>query len=160
MKNTSKQNVIVALMTVTMSLLASTSAHATHAYRSETCRSGTVTLQYQGNYPIGGYYAMAKNKADIEHDGLITLPNDDQIYGQDEIDQAEVIFSEKASKVISKVKESSECYFDYSEWTSKKLISFDKVSSKAAAELGIVKGQAMIFVCSESTAYPNGNTCE
>lgn len=152
-----KTTTLTALCLLSTAILAfAPEAHATHAYRSEHCQSKTLTLRYNGNYPVGGYYGIAKRSTDLEKNELLAIPNDLEIYGQEELDSAEVIFTETASKIIGDEKESSEDGFDHSEWTSLKKIRFDRVSRKAAGKLGIRQGQYVVFQCQESTDYPNG----
>lgn len=135
--------------------IVSSNAFATHAYRSQNCKSTTHDLVYKGNYPVGGMYgiSLAGQEADVP---ALPLWDSETPNG---LEDAEVIFSEKSSNVIKKGESSSDCGFDHEEWTSEKTIEINLISTSASHELGLKKGDKLSFICEESTDYPNGSEC-
>jgi len=148
-----KQLVFLAL---TMTL--TSTAFATHAYRSEDCRatSKNLALRYTGNYPVGGDYAISQLNDKSANAELLALSMDDEL-DQSDYASADVVFSEVQSKNLGKSKKSSDDDFDHEEWRSRKIIKMLKVTSAASQKLGIQQGESVVFVCHESTDYPNGN---
>lgn len=144
------------LLSLSLTVLVSQNAFAIHAYRSETCTSKDHTLDYKGNYPVGGMYGISLN-SDLE-DYTPALPKEDGEY-QTTLEDADVIFNEISSKVTEESKPVSECYFDHDEWKSEKVIEVSLISESAAKKLGLKQGDKITFTCEETTDYPNGNNC-
>jgi hypothetical protein len=136
----------------------STNAFATHAYRSENCKSQTHELNYKGNYPVGGMYGVSL--LGQEEDDTPALPLYDASETPNSLEDADVIFTEGDSKILSQKPTSHDCYFDHDEWTSEKTIEVNLISPEAAKKLGLKQGDKMVFTCEESTDYPNGKDCE
>lgn len=144
-------------MTALMTALFSGNAFAIHAYRSENCKALNHTLDYKGNYPVGGMYGISLN-SNPEED-TTALPLTDGEY-TNTLDDAEVIFNELTSVVLEEKTPVNDCYFDHQEWTSEKVIEVKLISKDAAKKLGLNEGDKITFICQETTDYPNGNTCE
>lgn len=149
-------NATKAVLTVLGLVMVSSSAFATHAYRSQECSAQGVKLRYTGNYPVGGAYEIYNQNANAE--SLKALASDEE--GGDDPDSVEVVFSTVSSVNIGDSKQSSECYFDHEEWHSRKEIKFEKVSALAAKALGLQQGTVLTMNCDESFDTPNGNHCE
>lgn len=144
------------LLTFIIFTTLSANAFATHAYRSENCKSTTHNLDYKGNYPYGGMYGISLIGQDSE---TTALP---QEYGETQttLEDAEVIFKEVSSKITEDTGEVKECYFNHREWTSVKVVEISLISTDAAKNLGLHAGEKITFICEETTDYPNGNNCE
>jgi hypothetical protein len=136
--------------------LTTTNAFATHAYRSEDCKSKDHELFYKGNYPVGGMYGILKTG----EEEISALPLFDVSETPNSTLDADVIFNELDSKVIEETPTTSDCGFDHTEWTSEKTIEISLITDDAAKKLGLKKGEEIKFFCSESTDYPNGTDCE
>lgn len=121
-------------------------AFATHAYRSQNCKSTTHNLAYKGNYPVGGMYGISLVGQETDIPALPLLDSETP----NGLEDAEVIFSENSS---------NNCGFDNEEWTSEKTIEINLISPSASHELGLKKGDKLLFICEESTDYPNGSEC-
>lgn len=136
--------------------LLSTNAFAAHAYRSENCKSKTHDFYYKGNYPVGGMYgiSLAGQSSDVTALPLFEseTPNS--------LEDADVIFSEKSSKVIEEVKTTIDCGFDHEEWKSEKVIEVNLISKDAANNLSLKQGDKITFICEETRDYPNGTECD
>jgi hypothetical protein len=137
--------------------LISNNAFATHAYRSENCKSKSKThdLVYKGNYPVGGMYGISLVEKDTD---VLALPLFDS-ETPNTLDDADVIFSVKLSKVIEKGETAKDCGFDHKEWKSKKIVEINLISNDAAKKLGLKQGDKLTLICEESTDYPNGTEC-
>ena len=133
----------------------SSNAFAAHAYRSENCKSKTHELGYKGNYPFGGMYGISLSGQDSDISALplfdFEIPNS--------LEDAEVIFSEKSSRVVKEGVETNDCGFDHKEWTSQKVIEINLISNDAAKKLGIQQGDKLTFICEESSDIPNNSEC-
>jgi len=138
-------------------LLISTNAFATHAYRSENCKSATHDLPYKGNYPVGGDYgiSLAGQESDIK-----ALPLYDAEETPTTLEDTDVVFNEVSSKILTQAPTTNECYFEHDEWTSEKVIEISLLTPEAATALGLKQGDKITFICEETTDYPNGNNCE
>lgn len=136
--------------------LFSNNAFATHAYRSENCKSTTHELNYKGNYPVGGMYGISK--AGQEND-TSALPLFDASETPNTLEDADVIFSEISSEIIEVGPSSNDCGFDHEEWKSVKVVEINLISNDAAKNLGLSQGYKLTFVCEETTDYPNGGEC-
>lgn len=134
----------------------SNNAFATHAYRSENCKSKTHDLNYKGNYPVGGMYGIALAGQDAD---TPALPLFDTSETPNTLEDADVIFSETSSKVIELGPASNDCGFDHEEWKSEKIVEINLISNDAAKNLGLKQGDKLNFICEESTDYPNGSEC-
>ncbi len=139
-----------------LTLFISTNAFATHAYRSEHCKSVTHNLDYKGNYPYGGMYGISLPN---EEEDTTALP---QEVGETpmSLEDAEVIFRQIDYKITEDAGEVNECYFDHREWKSEQTIIIDLISNDAAKKLGLKAGDKITFICEETTDFPNGNNCE
>ena len=122
------------------------------------CTSDKLKLDYLGNYPVGGDYALSTldNKITIKALPLIE-PADDR---ENSLEDAEMIFNVVKNDIITTPVTTSDCDFDHTEWTSKQVVNVKLISSEASAKLGITAGEKITFTCAESTDYPNGNRCE
>jgi len=135
--------------------LVSNSAFATHAYRSEICKSKNHNLTYKGNYPVGGMYGISLARQDIDVPALPLFDSETP----NTLEDGEIIFSVKLSRVIEKGEISKDCGFDYEEWTSEKNIEVNLISNEAAEKLDLKQGDRLRLICEESTAFPNGTEC-
>lgn len=134
--------------------LISNNAFATHAYRSENCKSQTHDLVYKGNYPVGGMYGISLSGQDTD---VSALPLFDSSETPNGLEDADVIFSENSSKIIKTGTPSSDDGFDHEEWTSEKVVEINLISTEAAQKLSLKTGDKLTFTCEESTDYPNGS---
>lgn len=132
------------------------SAFATHAYRTMDCQSNDIRLNYKGNYPVGGLYAISRSGSDE----LLALPNDSETYGEDELKSADVVFEIMASTNIGDVKTFPVCGFDHTEKLTSNMIKLNKVSPEAARKIGVQQGDSLKFVCVEILDTPNGKDCK
>lgn len=136
----------------------SQNAFAIHAYRSEVCKSETLSLVYKGNYPVGGMYGVSLLMSSNEED-TTALPLDDGEY-QSTLEDASFIFNEISSVKITDKPIENDCYFDHEEYTSQKVLEVSLISEVAAKKLGVKQGDKILFTCEETFDFPNGNTCE
>ncbi|MBC7712193.1 MAG: hypothetical protein H7177_02580 [Rhizobacter sp.] len=134
----------------------STNAFATHAYRSENCISAIHTLNYTGNYPIGGLYSMSLTGQDMN---VPALPLWDDPENPNTLNDADVLMSNVESKIIKKGPSSNDCGFDHEEWTSETTIVINAINDDASKKLGLKQGDTLTLICEESTDYPNGSDC-
>jgi hypothetical protein len=134
----------------------SNNAFATHAYRSENCKSKTLDLAYKGNYPVGGMYGVSLAGQDTD---TPALPLFDTSEAPNSLDDADVIFTENSSIVTEQGETTSDCGFDHTEWKSEKIIEINLISNDAAKNLSLNQGDKLTFICEESTDYPNGSDC-
>ncbi len=133
--------------------LFSQASYATHAYRSENCVSSSHSLNYLGNYPFGGDYALSTVGHENDDDIIRALP----LYQEED---ADVVFDTSNEVVVSQEPTVHDCWFDHDEWKSTKDVSIIKITEEASAKLGLKQGDVLSFSCDETTDYPNGNTCD
>jgi hypothetical protein len=136
-------------------------AFAMHAYYSMECRSGAYQFRYKGNYPVGGDYGLALKTARLDQDGqeLLVLPNDPDTYGQDELGQAQALFTNVSSRTIGRAHESNDGCFDHSEWRSRGTVRWTHVSEQARQQLGLQENQLVTFTCNETSDIPHPTHC-
>lgn len=125
----------IILFAVTMAL--TVPAFAIHAYRSETCKSETHTLIYQGNYPVGGAYNLIpKNSTE----GIELFEAEDDSVQENE-------FKITHSKIISSKTKKASCKSDD--------YDFDETHTKTQIVIELGKaGTNMIFDCKEVFSSP------
>lgn len=136
----------------------STNAFATHAYRSENCKSLTHELDYKGNYPWGGMYGVSL--LGQEENDTPALPQYDGSDKPNTLEDADMIFTEGDSTILHQEPTVHDCWFDHDKWTSEKTVKINLISPEAGKKLGLKSGDKMTFTCEESTDTPNGNECE
>jgi hypothetical protein len=147
---------LTALSALAILSIMSSSAFATHAYRSESCKSATHELFYKGNYAIGGDYGI---KTIDQTEDIKALPlNDSETTNT--LDDAEVIFNEGDSKITKEIETTSDCGFEHQEWRSEKEITINLISTEASKILGLKSGDKMTFTCEESFDMPDGSDCK
>ncbi|MBC7539001.1 MAG: hypothetical protein H7281_09280 [Bacteriovorax sp.] len=139
-----------------LSMFISSNAFATHAYRSENCKSTTLDLAYKGNYPIGGMYGISLPG---QEEDIPALPLFDTSETPNSLENADVIFTENSSIVTEQGETTSDCGFDHTEWKSEKIIEINLIANDAAKNLSLKQGDKLTFICEESTDYPNGSDC-
>lgn len=137
----------------------SQNAFAIHAYRSEVCKSETLSLVYKGNYPVGGMYGISLLASSSEEEDTTALPLDDGSY-QSTLEDANFIFEEISSIKLTEKPTENDCYFDHEEYTTQKVLEVSLISVDAAKKLGVKQGDKILFTCEETFDFPNGNTCE
>lgn len=143
-----------------MAVLAwNSSAQAKHIYWSQSCttKNGVFTLRYTGNYPVGGSYELTRKGIELE---MLALPNDAETYGQEELDKADIVFTEKSSVELERPVDRKECEFDHSESKTRKVFSLDKVSAIAREKLALRGITELTMTCEESLDIPNDITCD
>lgn len=143
------------LMIVVVSLLSS-SAFA-HAYRTEVCKSGSHELIYKGNYPVGGDYGI---KLLGEEEDVLSLPVFNGSETENTLEDAEVIFNENSTKVLSQSAPTSDCGFEHSERLSEKEIEIKLITKEASKRLNLKSGEKIIFSCEETFDFPDNSECK
>jgi hypothetical protein len=132
-------------------IILSTSVYATHAYRSEVCQSDTHKLVYKGNYPVGGSYGLSDLKG-AEEIELWTKEDDSKT----EENEFEVINAKtiKNDTIKASCRDGDEIDFDETEFTTEKVIKFNRISTEDEKKSGMNSGSLMIFKCSENLSIP------
>lgn len=138
----------------TMSM--TSSVFATHAYRTMDCQSNDLQLRYKGNYAVGGDYGISRSGGKE----FLALPNESEIYGDAELNSADVVFKIVSATKISEVETSEDCGFDHTEKQTRTVVNLDRVSPDAGLQLGVNQGDSVTLVCEETLDIPNGKECE
>lgn len=154
-----KKTILMGLAALS-TLMITSAAQASHAYRSMKCSSPTLELRYTGNYPTGAPDVIGHigtDTSDISSLDVALNADSGEMFTKNEYSQADVLYRILSSKKLSGSK-SVDDGFDHTETVELKTIVFTQISKNAKSRLGISKNQKMYFVCEETTDYPNGKT--
>ena len=143
------------LIVLTLALVISQSALATHAYRAETCESQTLLLKYQGNYPLGGAYGLSLKGSNVEV--KIWDMNDSENQDVDNDNKLQTIGVDvRSTKVVEAECGPNNDGVDFEETITESVqkIKFVKLSADDELKLGIKSGADTYFRCSETFSMP------
>lgn len=142
---------------------------AMHAYRGFDCKVGNLKLVYDGpgsNYAVGGYSHVysVKNGNQVSALAYENLEGENSTLGEQvNGEELEVLFIQQSSSRLSRMQttpkigdrcEPGEFGYLESKWKEKVNVKFEKVSARAASDMGIKNGEVVTFTCSMSSATP------
>jgi hypothetical protein len=138
-------------------LISSTSAFATHAYRSEDCTSEVISLEYLGNYPFGGAYRVKGVKGAEE--AFEAFPDYYIPDFRNSVEEADIVYEEKSSSMISMKAPTHDGCFQHTENETIDVIVIKSISDKAQEELGLSVNQKIELKCINTLDIPVGPEC-
>lgn len=127
------------------------SSHAIHAYRSSNCENATHTLEYKGNYLVGGSYEL-KDKTSQKSIEIFEADGEQDDAFQLEFLEGSVISKSEIPAVCTKDSEGYE--FESSESTSMQAFKVLRLSSDQEKSIGVKSGSEVEMKCIQRLDIP------